>query len=165
MSHPNTERGERVAEIRERHEQWKQKNPDRVTEWGVGSVDYLLSLYDSQAVVETPLCPVHKSLDERDDLELQIGNNCVACSLIERSQILDVLEPLANPDGTQDSLTVLNNALESAATRMRDHCIETVKEYWQRIQGEDDEGMRELLFGALVVELENLTLEGQEKSK
>lgn len=91
--------------------------------------DERASLVDSQvAENDTPLCVVHKSLDERNDLVLEIGNDCVACSLNERSELLNVLVPLAKPDGTQDSITVLNNAIENAATSMRSRCIEKVKE-------------------------------------
>lgn len=83
------------------------------------------------------------------------------------SEFIRAYEPVqsTNPDdkAADEWRQVLTAVLSDAATRMRSHCIETVKEYWQRIQGEDDEGMRELLFGALVVELENLTLNGQEK--
>lgn len=64
-----------------------------------------------RAIDGVPLCPVHKSLDERDDLVLEIGNNCVACSLHERAELLTILEPFANPDGSQDSVTVLRNAI------------------------------------------------------
>lgn len=69
-----------------------------------------------RAIDGVPLCPVHKSLDERDELVPEIGNNCVACSLHERTELLNVLEPFASPDGTQDSVTVLRNAIARATS-------------------------------------------------
>jgi hypothetical protein len=66
---------------------------------------------------ETPLCPAHKRLDERGTLEMTIGgNNCVACSLNERKQLLDLLAPFAPKDASEDSLTVLRRLAEFYAT-------------------------------------------------
>ena len=59
-----------------------------------------------------PLCPVHKRLEESDNLEVEIGGlNCVACSLNERSEMLKVLAPLAPPDHSLDSIGVLRSAI------------------------------------------------------
>lgn len=56
---------------------------------------------------EQPLCPVHRSLEERDALEVGYGNNCIACSLNERQELLDLLAPFAAPDASEDTVTVL----------------------------------------------------------
>jgi hypothetical protein len=65
------------------------------------------------AAGQPPLCPVHKRVDEIGNLEMQIGgNNCIACSLNERKELLDILAPLAPPDGSEDSVTVLHRAVE-----------------------------------------------------
>lgn len=44
---------------------------------------------------QMPLCPVHQKIDANGTLELPYGNACVACSLCERQELLDLLAPLA----------------------------------------------------------------------
>lgn len=43
-----------------------------------------------------PLCAVHQRLEDSNELEISFGNGCVACSLNERIELLDVLAPFAN---------------------------------------------------------------------
>lgn len=58
-----------------------------------------------------PLCPVHKRIDERGTLEMEIGGlNCLACTLQERVELLALLAPFA--DGSKDSVTVLREVAE-----------------------------------------------------
>lgn len=70
---------------------------------------------------DTPLCPIHKSLESRDNLELEIGNNCLACSLHERAALLRILEPLAKSDGSEDSVLVLHNAVATLLAARQSH--------------------------------------------
>lgn len=181
MSHPNTDRDERVAEIRTRQVMRGNVND----KWYVEDIDYLLSLLDSQAGNAS----MNKLVLGSDVTDAAPNVSCpkcggtkpTCCSCPEETGALDVpaaisvIEQMYNEWWDNDRRRCLDKILarlkavatkhegNTAATRMRARCIETVKEYWQRIVGEDDEGMRELLFGALVVKLENLTLEGQEK--
>lgn len=50
---------------------------------------------------QMPLCAVHESLDKSDELVLHIGNGCVACSLNERNELLEMLTPFADGDSVQ----------------------------------------------------------------
>lgn len=64
-------------------------------------------------VAGLPLCPVHAAIDARGSLEVAIsGNNCVACSLNERQELLDLLAPFAPEDASEDSVTVLRKLAE-----------------------------------------------------
>lgn len=86
----------------------------------------LLSLVESQPAGSlTPFCPVHKELEKRDGLVLEVGNDCVACSLHERTMILNMLEPFAATDGSQDSLTVLRRVIDGDS--MRSRCVDVIK--------------------------------------
>lgn len=69
----------------------------------------------SVAAPQPPMCAVHAALDRKDTLVLEVGNGCVACSLHERTALLNLLEPFAAEDGSQDSLTVLRGIIASAA--------------------------------------------------
>jgi len=61
----------------------------------------------------TPLCPVHQHLEDSDKLECEIGgNNCVACSLNERAELLKLLAPFAAKNGSEDSLTVMRRVVD-----------------------------------------------------
>lgn len=60
-----------------------------------------------------PLCPVHRRLEDHNELTVEYGNNCVACSLHERTQMLRLLAPFAPEDGSQDSLTVLRAVIRA----------------------------------------------------
>lgn len=75
-------------------------------------IDYLLSCFSGSG--GQPLCPVHQRLEDADKLELEIGNDCVACSLNERAELLTMLEPFAPTDRTLDSVTVLRNLIGRA---------------------------------------------------
>lgn len=68
------------------------------------------------AALRPPMCAVHAALDRKDTLVLEVGNDCVACSLHERTALLSLLEPFAAEDGSQDSLTVLRGIIASAAS-------------------------------------------------
>jgi hypothetical protein len=62
--------------------------------------------------VETPFCPPHAALEECEKLELEVGNDCVACSLNERSELLNLLEPFAADGNSEDSCTVLRKVID-----------------------------------------------------
>lgn len=62
---------------------------------------------------QTPLCTVHADLDRADKLELHYGNGCVACSLNERRELLDVLAS-ALPPPDSDAVTFLRGVVERA---------------------------------------------------
>ena len=67
-----------------------------------------------EPVPSAPLCPVHQSLEDQGKLECEIGgNNCVACSLNERAELLALLAPLAARDGSEDSVSVLRRVVET----------------------------------------------------
>lgn len=70
-----------------------------------------------------PLCPLHRNLDDKGNLELEIGNDCVACSLNERTDLLSVLAGNAPVDGRTDSVTVLRG-LQSEITALRSQVAE-----------------------------------------
>jgi len=66
---------------------------------------------------KTPLCPIHQMLDDSGTLECEIGgNNCVACSLNERAELLALLAPFAAKDGSEDTLTVLRRLTDFYGT-------------------------------------------------
>lgn len=54
---------------------------------------------------DPPLCAGHRRLDEAGNLELRFGNDCVACSLNERAELLELLSKVADND--VDSVTAL----------------------------------------------------------
>jgi hypothetical protein len=61
----------------------------------------------------TPLCPVHQRLEDSNRLQCEIGgNNCVACSLNERAELLRLLAPFAVQDRSEDSLTVMQRVID-----------------------------------------------------
>lgn len=62
-----------------------------------------------------PLCPVHTKLEADQQLECEIGNGCVACSLHERTQLLKLLGPYAPNGAMLDSITVLQRLLGQCA--------------------------------------------------
>lgn len=71
-----------------------------------------------------PLCPAHQSIDDRGTLTLTIGgNNCVACSLAEREELLDLLAPFAPKDRSKDSVTVLRELAEFWGTHHGDNRV------------------------------------------
>lgn len=71
-----------------------------------------------------PLCPVHARIDKNGALEMTIGgNNCVACSLNERQQLLDLLAPFAPDNASEDSLTVLRRLTEFYNTHTGDNRV------------------------------------------
>lgn len=45
------------------------------------------------------------------------------------------------------------------ATQMRDKCVDVAEDYRQRIEYEDDEGVREAMFGDMVMKMESLTFD------
>lgn len=60
-----------------------------------------------------PLCPIHKQIEDRGNLEMTIGGlGCVACSLTEREELLALLAPFAPEGGTEDSLAVMRRVTE-----------------------------------------------------
>lgn len=61
---------------------------------------------------KTPLCLLHKRLEDRNALEVVYGNDCIACSLNERQELLELLAPLAPQDAEADSVTVMRKVIE-----------------------------------------------------
>lgn len=126
---------------------------------------FLLSLVESAGSV-TPFCPVHKELEKRDGLVLEVGNDCVACSLHERTMILNMLEPFAAADGSQDSLTVLQRVIDGEP--MRSRCVEKVKtlrDSWKSegSQYEEDFDWRVDTADKLITALESVSIQEQKK--
>lgn len=71
-----------------------------------------------------PLCPIHQSLEDRGQLEVEIAaNNCTACSLNERKALLDLLAPFAADHGSEDSLTVMRRLADFYATHAGDNRV------------------------------------------
>jgi hypothetical protein len=69
----------------------------------------------------TPLCLIHQRLESAGKLTCEIGgNNCVACSLNERAELLTLLAPFAAKDGSEDSLTVLRRLADFSNTHQGD---------------------------------------------
>lgn len=58
-------------------------------------------------VTAKPMCPVHRKIEDRGDMDLEIGNDCVACSLNERAELLAILATGTAADGKMDSVTAL----------------------------------------------------------
>jgi len=72
-----------------------------------------------------PLCGLHKSLEQRGWLVVEVSaNNCIACALNERKELLDLLAPVANPDGSEDSVAVLTRLREEKQSWRCFHCKE-----------------------------------------
>lgn len=63
-----------------------------------------------------PLCDIHQRLENAGSLECEIGNDCVACSLNERRELLELLAPFAAEGNTEDSVTVLRRVVQVYAT-------------------------------------------------
>lgn len=57
-----------------------------------------------------PLCAVHDQLDQTGDLILAYGNKCVACSLNERQELLNLIAEFIDPFA--DAVTCLKRLLE-----------------------------------------------------
>jgi hypothetical protein len=67
-----------------------------------------------------PLCDLHRRLDNKELLECEIGNHCVACSLNERTALLSILAPFAPEDQSKDSVTVAQELADFYATHHGD---------------------------------------------
>lgn len=67
-----------------------------------------------------PLCAVHQRLEDIGALECEVGNDCVACSLNERCELLALIGPFAADGNTEDSVTVLRRVAEFYATHVGD---------------------------------------------
>ncbi len=63
-----------------------------------------------------PLCAVHQRLESTNALECEVGNDCVACSLNERRELLQLIAPFAAAGNTEDSVTVMRRVAEFYAT-------------------------------------------------
>ena len=86
-----------------------------------------------------PLCAVHKSLEDRNALEVEIsGMNCVACSLNERAELLKLLTPFAAPDGSKDSLQVVQGLIGALHDTLAEGEISTL--LWLKSRGDIQEG-------------------------
>lgn len=66
----------------------------------------------SRSKAENPLCPLHQSLEDRDRLEVEYGNRCVACSLNERIELLTLLVELEPAEGRTDSVGFLREVID-----------------------------------------------------
>jgi hypothetical protein len=67
--------------------------------------------------VSMPLCEGHARIDKRGMLVLEVGNNCVACSLNERTELLVMLAPFI-PEGGADSVATLQTVLSGYAAAL-----------------------------------------------
>ncbi len=89
----------------------------RAERWAGHGTETFHSYVSLRALLESqfPLCPVHRELDSRDALELTIaGNRCVACSLHEREELIDILDKAVPDDGSRaDSATELRMYVNS----------------------------------------------------
>jgi hypothetical protein len=56
------------------------------------------------------LCPVHQEIEDFGNLEIVYGNNCVACSLNERDELLEILATVG--DTSKDSVTALREVVD-----------------------------------------------------
>jgi hypothetical protein len=75
----------------------------------------------TKSETKTPLCPVHTRIDGAGTLEIETGGNaCVACSLNERKELLDILAPFAAPEGSEDSVTVMRRVSDFYQTHAGD---------------------------------------------
>ena len=61
---------------------------------------------------ENPLCPIHKRLDVIDQLQMPVGNSCLACSLNERTELIELLAPFAADDGSDAPIDTLLRLVE-----------------------------------------------------
>jgi hypothetical protein len=82
-----------------------------------------------------PLCPVHQSLEDRGELEVEYGSNCVACSLNERSELLEILADQL-PDGTAwiDSVDFLRELLSPERDRACQAVVDALREAKETIR-------------------------------
>jgi hypothetical protein len=76
-------------------------------------------------VTAKPMCPVHQKIEDNGDMDLEIGNDCLACSLNERSELLSILADSATDEDVDSvtALTVLVNerdALLSEVAQLRE---------------------------------------------
>lgn len=111
----------------------------RAERWGGHGVMHdFISLH---ALLESqfPLCPVHRRLDQLDQLELTIAeNSCVACSLHEREALIDILDKALSDkshESRSDSATELQeyvNSFNAAIAKAKsDQRIATLRECYQ----------------------------------
>lgn len=64
---------------------------------------------------DVPLCDVHARLDKEGALVLAVTNNCVACALNERAELIDVLATVGDPK--LDSVSTLREVITRAASQ------------------------------------------------
>jgi hypothetical protein len=70
----------------------------------------------AQSVEKTeamPLCPIHAELDRKGKLDVEIGNNCIGCSLHERTALLELLATKVPEGELPDSVDFLRHVLSS----------------------------------------------------
>lgn len=81
--------------------------------WGQKNLSEASPKWNTRMGVATalPLCPLHQSLEDRAALEVVYGNDCVACSLNERAELLQTLAPHVPLDGWVDSVGFLKKKL------------------------------------------------------
>jgi hypothetical protein len=69
--------------------------------------------------VSGPLCPVHQRVEDLNQLEVPIGGlGCVACTLNERVELLQILAPCAPSDQSKGSVTVLREVVDFYQTHV-----------------------------------------------
>src|SRR5689334_16034514 len=83
-------------------------------------------------VTAKPMCPVHRTIENKGELQLEIGNDCIACSLNERSELLGILA---------DSVTSDQEDVDSASALMvlvneRDVLLAKVRAATERFESE-----------------------------
>jgi hypothetical protein len=104
-------------------------------------------------VTAKPMCPAHRKIEDSGDMNLEIGNDCVACSLNERSELLSILaDGLSDTTEPVDSVTALmtlvnerdallaevgrlREALEKVRKRASDLMVESVYEGGDKADG------------------------------
>lgn len=104
-----------LADI-ERFQVQRRKHPVPEDAWlYVAEIDRLLAHI---RIRTAPLCEVHQRLEDADALECEIGNDCVACSLNERRELLGLIAPYAAEGNIEDSVTVLRRVAEFYETHV-----------------------------------------------
>jgi hypothetical protein len=86
-------------------------------------------------VTAKPMCPLHRRIEDKGDMDLEIGNDCLACSLNERAELLATLAAGTAADGNIDSVSALTalvnerDALLSEVAQLRAEALKGICVY------------------------------------